>query len=95
MDKRSRLKVLDGRRRASGALKAAAYRGGGEHADERAVALARVLAVMIEGIVQVAIHIPMGPMGNITVDQLPDRIGVGFQIVFERGGRLFDACEDF
>ena len=38
---------------------------------------------------------PMGPMGNITVDQLPDRIGVGFQIVFERGGRLFDACEDF
>ena len=50
---------------------------------------------MVERIVQVAIHIPMSPMGNVTVDQLPDRIGVGFQIVFERDGRLFDAGEDF
>ena len=59
------------------------------------MALARVLTVMVERIVQVAIHVPMSPMGNVTVDQLPDRIGISFQIVFERDGRLFDAGEDF
>lgn len=73
----------------------AAHGQAGREADERAVALARVLTVMVERIVQVAIHIPMSPMGNVTVDQLPDRIGISFQIVFERDGRLFDAGEDF
>ena len=89
------MEVFDGGGGSGGAVGVASHGQAGREADERAVALARVLAVMIERIVQVAIHIPMGPMGNITVDQLPDRIGVGFQIVFERGGRLFDAGEDF
>ena len=60
MDKRSRLKVLDGRRRASGALKAAAYRGGGEHADERAVALAGIGRKCRERAIQVALDIGRG-----------------------------------
>ena len=60
MDKRSRLKVLDSRRRAAGALKAATYRGGGEHADERAVALAGIGRKCRERGIQVALDIGRG-----------------------------------
>lgn len=89
------MEMFDGGGGSGGAIGVASHGQAGREADERRWRLPAFLAVMIERIVQVAIHIPMGPMGNITVDQLPDRIGVGFQIVFERGGRLFDACEDF
>ena len=57
MDKRSRLKVLYSCRRAAGALKAAAYRGGGEHADERAVALAGIGRKCRERGIQVTLDI--------------------------------------
>ena len=60
MDKRSRLKVLDSCRRAAGALKAATYRGGGEHADERAVALAGIGRKCRERGIQVALDIGRG-----------------------------------
>ena len=89
------MEMLDSRGGGGSAIGIAAHGQAGREADERAVALARVLTVMVERIVQVAIHIPMSPMGNVTVDQLPDRIGISFQIVFERDGRLFDAGEDF
>ena len=89
------LEMLDSRGGSGSAIGIAAHGQAGREADERAVALARVLTVMVERIVQVAIHVPMSPMGNVTVDQLPDRIGISFQIVFERDGRLFDAGEDF
>ena len=45
------------RRCAAGALKAAAYRSGGEHADERAVALASVCRKCRERGIQVALDI--------------------------------------
>ena len=89
------MEVLSGRGGGGGTVGVAAHGQTGREANERTMTLARVLAVMIERIVQVAVHIPVSPMGNVAVDQLPDRIGVGFQIVFERGGRLFDAGEDF
>ena len=57
VDECARLKVLDGRRCAAGALKAAAYRSGGEHADERAVALASVCRKCRERGIQVALDI--------------------------------------
>ena len=49
--------MLDSCRGAAGALKAAAYRGGGEHADKRAVALAGVGRKSRERRVQVALDI--------------------------------------
>ena len=60
MDKRSRLKVLDSRRCAAGTLKAATYRGGGEHADERAVALAGIGRKCRERGIQVTLDIGRG-----------------------------------
>ena len=73
MDERTRLKVLDSRRRAAGALKAATYRGGGEHADERAVAFAGIGRKSRERRVQVALDIGRGRLsvkerGQIVVD---------------------------
>ena len=60
VDECARLKVLDGRRCAAGALKAAAYCGCGEHADKRAVALAGVGRKSRERRVQVAFDIGRG-----------------------------------
>ena len=60
VDERTRLEMLDGRRGAAGALKAAAYRGGGEHADERAVTLAGIGRKCREWGIQVALDIGRG-----------------------------------
>ena len=60
VDERTRLEMLDGRRGAAGALKAATYRGGGEHADERAVTLAGIGRKCREWGIQVALDIGRG-----------------------------------
>ena len=57
VDECARLKVLDGRCCAAGALKATAHCGCGEHADKRAVALAGVGRKSRERRVQVALDI--------------------------------------
>ena len=57
VDECARLKVLDGRRGAAGAFEASAHRGGGEHADERAVAFAGVGRKGRKWCVQVALDI--------------------------------------
>ena len=57
VDECARLKVLDGRRGAAGALKATAHCGCGEHADERAVALASVCRKCRERGIQVTLDI--------------------------------------
>ena len=59
------------------------------------MALAGVLAVAVQRAVQVAVHVAMGAARDIAVDELPDRIGIALQVGFERGGRLFDAGENF
>ena len=73
VDERTRLEMLDGRRGAAGALKAAAHCGCGEHADKRAVALAGVGRKSRERRVQVALDIGRGRLsvkerGQIVVD---------------------------
>ena len=73
VDERTRLEMLDGRRGAAGALKAAAHCGGGEHADERAVALAGIGGKCRERGIQVALDIGRGRLsvkerGQIVVD---------------------------
>ena len=60
VDERTRLEMLDGRRGAAGALKAATYRGGGEHADERAVAFAGIGGKRRKRSVQIALDIGGG-----------------------------------
>ena len=70
--------VLDGRSGGGSAVGIAAYGQAGRKADKRAMALSRIFAVMVKRIVQVAIHVPVGSMGDIAVNQLPDRIGIGF-----------------
>ena len=73
VDERTRLEVLDGRRGAAGALKAAAHCGGGEHADERAVAFAGIGGKRRKRSVQIALDIGGGRLsvkerGQIVVD---------------------------
>ena len=73
VDERARLEMLDGRCGAAGAFKATAHSGGGEHADERAVALAGVGRKRRERRVQVALDIGRGRLsvkerGQIVVD---------------------------
>ena len=89
------MEVLDSRRRGGGAIRVAPYRQARRVADKRTMAFAGVLAVMVEGSVQVLVHISVGAAGNVAVDELSDRVGVALQIVFERGGRLIDAGEGF
>ena len=56
------MEVLNGRGGGGGTVGVAAHGQTGREANERTMTLARVLAVMIERIVQVAVHIPVSPM---------------------------------
>ena len=87
------MEALDGRRRGGGAVRIAAHGQAGREADERPMALAGVLAVMVQRAVQVAVHVVMGAVGNVAADELSDRVGIALQIGFEGGGRRIDARE--
>ena len=94
MDKRRRMEMFDGGRRARGARHVAAHRTAGREADERTVALAAVLAVRVERLVQVAVHVGVRSRGDVRVHQRSHLGGVAGEVFFEGLGRLFDGRDD-
>ena len=88
------MEVLDSGRRAGGQAHVAAHGQACGEADERAMALAAVFAVPLQGRVQITIHVGMRSRGKIGVHQIPYLIGIGHQIAFE-GFRGFGyVCDD-
>ena len=88
VDERSRVEMLDSRSRRRRLLDIATDCPARRKADERTLALAAVLAVIPQRLIQVAIHIGMRPMRNIGVDQVADPLGIAGKVFLER--RRFD-----
>ena len=94
VDKRRRVEVLDGSSRASGKLHVAANGQASRKANERAVTLARVLAVFLQGIVQITVHVGMRARRQVRVDQVTDLVREHRQILFKRFRWVFYVCDD-
>ena len=95
VDESCGVKVLDGRSGAGGARHVAAHGATGREADERTVTLAAVLAVRDQRVVQVAVHIRVRALRNEGVHQIAHAVGVLRQVLLERLGGFFYACDDF
>ena len=89
------MKVLDGGRGAGRARHVTAHGATGREADERAMALAAVLAVRHERLVQVAVHVRVRALRDEGVHQVAHAVGVRRQVLLERLGRFFYGCDDF
>ena len=89
------MKVLDGGRGAGRARHVTAHGATGREADERAMALAAVLAVRHERLVQVAVHVRVRALRDEGVHQVAHAVGVRRQVLLERLGRFFYGGDDF
>ena len=89
-----RVEMLDSRRSARGELHVPADCATCCEADERAVALAAVFAIALQGIIEIAIHIGMRARRNVGVEDVPNFGRVTAQVLLERGGGLLGQCDD-
>ena len=94
MDKGCRVKMLDGGRGAGCQTHIPANRAASRETDKRAMTLAAVLAVLLERIIQVAIHIRMSSRWQIAVNQVADLVRIERKVLFEGLGGFCDVCDD-
>ena len=88
------MEVLDGSSRAGGKLHVAANGQASRKANERAVTLARVLAVFLQRIVQITVHVGMRARRQVRIDQVADLVREHRQILFKRFRWVFYVCDD-
>ena len=83
VDERRGVEVLDRSTRAQGEALVPTYRLAGEQRDQGAMALAPVVGIRCEGLVEVATHVWMGALAEIRAEVLVDLCRALFQVLFE------------